>query len=262
MNTRRNIGMTLGLFAASILLWEVLVRVTGVPDYIFPAPSEVFKALWRGLSSGLYLRHGGVTLTETLLGFVIGTSLGLMLGALIATYRYVDYFLYPYIVMFQSMPKVALAPIFALWLGLGIQSKIFSAAIICFFPLMVNTIAGLRSADEDRVSLMASLGATRWQIFRHLRLPGALPFIMAGLELAVVLSLIGAIVAEFVGAQAGLGTLIQTMNSNMDVSGQFSVLLVLSAIGLTLNRTIKFVRRRVLFWDPSEKARQNTGPNV
>jgi len=164
-------------------------------------------------------------------------------------------------VMFQSMPKVALAPIFALWFGLGIQSKIFSAAIICFFPLMVNTIAGLRSADEERVNLMRSLGATRWQVFRHLRLPGALPFIMAGLELAVVLSLIGTIVAEFVGAQAGLGTLVQAMNANMDVAGQFSVLLVLSVIGLVLNRTVKAVRRRVLFWDPSEKTRQ-TSANV
>jgi len=261
MNTRRNLGLTLALFLGSVLLWELVVRVSGVPNFVFPAPSEVFQALWRGLSSGLYLRHAGVTLTETVLGFIIGTSMGLLLGTLIATYRYVDYFLYPYIVMFQSMPKVALAPIFALWLGLGIESKIFSAAIICFFPLMVNTVAGLRSADEERVNLMASLGASRWQLFRYLRLPGALPFIMAGLELAVVLSLIGAIVAEFVGAQAGLGTLIQTMNSNMDVSGQFSVLIVLSAIGLTLNRAVKFVRRRVLFWDPSEKSRQS-GPNV
>ncbi len=257
MNTRRNIGLTIALFVGSILLWEAVVRVSGVPSFIFPAPSEVFKALWRGVSSGLYLSHAGVTLTETVLGFVIGTSLGLLLGTLIATYRYVDYFLYPYVVMFQSMPKVALAPIFALWLGLGIESKIFSAAIICFFPLMVNTVAGLRSADEDRVNLMASLGASRWQIFRYLRLPGALPFIMAGLELAVVLALIGAIVAEFVGAQAGLGTLIQTMNSHLDVAGQFSVLIVLSAIGLTLNRTIKYVRRRVLFWDPCEKSRQS-----
>jgi NitT/TauT family transport system permease protein len=257
MNTKRNIGLTIVLFIASILLWESVVRVTGVPSFIFPAPSAVFRALWRGLYSGLYFYHTGVTLTATVLGFVIGTSMGLLLGALIATYRYVDYFLYPYIVMFQSMPKVALAPIFALWLGLGIESKIFSAAVLCFFPLMVNTVAGLRSADEERVNLMASLGASSWQIFRYLRLPGALPFIMAGLELAVVLSLIGAIVAEFVGAQAGLGTLIQTMNSNMDVSGQFSVLIVLSAIGLTLNRAIKFVRRRVLFWDPSEKSRQS-----
>jgi NitT/TauT family transport system permease protein len=261
MNAKRHLGLVIGLFALSMLLWEMACRFSAIPNYILPAPSEVFLALYKGLSSGLYLRHGGITLMETLLGFVIGTGLGLLLGTLIATYRLVDLLMYPYIVMFQSMPKVALAPIFALWLGLGVQSKIFSAAIICFFPLMVNTIAGLRSADEDRVSLMRSLGASRWQVFIYLRLPGALPFIMAGLELAVVLSLIGVIVAEFVGAEAGLGTLIQTMNFNMDIAGQFSVLLVLSMIGLVLNRLIKLMRRRVLFWDPSEKARQS-GPNV
>jgi NitT/TauT family transport system permease protein len=261
MNSRRNLGLMLGLFVASMLLWEVLVRVLRVPDYIFPPPSMVFAALWRGFASGLYLKHAAYTLTETLLGFVIGSALGLVLGTLIATNRYVDYFMYPYIVMFQSMPKVALAPIFALWLGLGMPSKVFSASIICFFPLMVNTIAGLRSADEDRVNLMRSLGASPLQIYRHLRFPGALPFIMAGLELAVVLSLIGAIVAEFVGAQAGLGTLIQSMNFNMDVSGQFSILLVLSAIGLLMNYAIRALRRRLLFWDPSEKL-QRAAPHV
>lgn len=261
MNNRHKLTLTLVFFACSIGAWELIVRYSGVPDYIFPQPSRVFVALWRGLGSGLYLEHAGVTLLAQLSGFVIGTGMGLLLGTLIATYRYVDYFVYPYIVMFQSMPKVALAPIFALWFGLGIQSKILSAAIICFFPLMVNTIAGLRSADEDRVNLMRSFGASEWQIFRYLRFPAALPFIMAGLELSVVLSLIGTIVAEFVGARAGLGTLIQAMNSNMDIGGQFSILLILSFIGLTLNRIVKAVRRRVLFWDPSEKSRQ-AGPNL
>ena len=256
MNSKLNVGLTIALFGVSIALWELGVRVSGVPSFIFPSPSQVFMGLWRGLSSGLYLEHGLVTVGSAFSGFVIGTILGLSLGTAIVIYRYVDYFLYPYIVMFQSMPKVALAPIFALWFGLGIESKILSSAIICFFPLMVNTIAGLRSADEDRVNLMRSLGATELQIFRYLRFPSALPFIMAGLELGVVLSMIGTIVAEFVGARSGLGTLIQAMNANMDVGGQFSVLLVLSAIGLTLNRTVKAIRRRVLFWDPSEKSRK------
>jgi NitT/TauT family transport system permease protein len=261
MNTRRHLSLVLALFCATMLLWELVCRAGAVPSFVLPAPSEVLVALWRGMSSGLYVRHGAITLMETVLGFVIGSALGLLLGTLIATYRYFDLLAYPYIVMFQSMPKVALAPIFALWLGLGVQSKIFSAAIICFFPLMVNTIAGLRSADEDRVNLMASLGASRWQLFIYLRLPGAMPFIMAGLELAVVLSLIGVIVAEFVGAEAGLGTLIQTMNFNMDIAGQFSVLLLLSLIGLAFNRLIRMLRRKVLFWDPSEKAGRS-GPSV
>jgi NitT/TauT family transport system permease protein len=155
--------------------------------------------------------------------------------------------------MFQALPKVALAPLILIWFGLGLTSKVMQAALTAFFPLMVNTIVGLRSADEDRVNLMRSLAASEAQVFWMLRLPNAMPFIMAGLEVAMILSLIGAIVAEFVGAQAGLGMLMQSMNFTMDVAGQFSILLILSVLGLALNSCIVLLRNRVLFWDPSQK---------
>ena len=193
---------------------------------------------------------------ETLLGFIAGSALGLVLGTAVALSRPVEYFLYPYIVMFQSLPKVALAPLIVVWFGLGLTSKVINAALIAFFPLLVNTMVGLRSADEERVNLMRSLAASERQIFWMLRLPNALPFVMAGLDVAMIFALIGAIVAEFVGAQKGLGMLIQSMNFNMDVSGQFSILLILSVVGLMLNRAIRLMRGRVLFWDPSEKERQ------
>ena len=146
------------------------------------------------------------------------------------------------------------------WFGLGLTSKVINAALVAFFPLLVNTMVGLKSADEDRVSLMRSLAASDGQIFWMLRLPNALPFVMAGLDVAMIFALIGAIVAEFVGAQRGLGMLIQSMNFNMDVSGQFSVLLILSFVGLLLNRGIMLIRRRVMFWDPSEKPAIETSP--
>jgi NitT/TauT family transport system permease protein len=152
------------------------------------------------------------------------------------------------------MPKVALAPLIIVWFGLGLTSKVVNAALVAFFPLMVNTIVGLRSAEEDRINLMRSLAATPLQIFWMLQLPNALPYIFAGLEIAMIFALIGAIVAEFVGAQAGLGMLIQSMNFSMDVAGQFSVLLILSVLGLILNSIIVGIRRRVLFWDEREKA--------
>ena len=253
MTTPRNVALTLLLFAVSIASWEVTVRLFEIPAFILPAPSKVMEALWRGFSSGLYVRHLSYTLLETVLGFLLGSALGFFLGAAVATNRYVEYFLYPYIVMFQALPKVALAPLIIIWFGLGLTSKVVNAALVAFFPLLVNTIVGLKSADEDRVSLMRSLAASERQIFWMLRLPNALPFVMAGLDVAMILSLIGAIVAEFVGAQSGLGMLIQSMNFTMDVSGQFSVLLVLSIMGLLLNRGVSLVRRRVLFWDPSEK---------
>ena len=254
MTNTRNVSLSLLLLAASLLAWEAIVRVAQIPAFILPPPSQVVVALYRGFASGVYLRHLQVTLLETVLGFAAGSALGFTLGTAVAMNRYVEYFFYPYIVMFQSLPKVALAPLIVIWFGLGLTSKVINAALVAFFPLLVNTMVGLRSADEDRVSLMRSLAASEAQIFWMLRLPNALPFVMAGLDIAMILALIGAIVAEFVGATSGLGMLIQSMNFTMDVSGQFSVLLILSVVGLLLNRLVLLVRRRVLFWDASEKS--------
>jgi NitT/TauT family transport system permease protein len=253
-NTPRNLTLSAALLVLLLVGWELSVRVLQVPAYIMPLPSQVALALFRGTAGGLYAKHLAVTLGGTLLGFILGCTLAFALGTGVALSKRFDYFLYPYIVMFQAMPKVALAPLIVVWFGLGISSKVVAAALVAFFPLMVNTIVGLRSADEDRVNLMRSLAASEAQIFWKLRLPGALPFIMAGLEVAMILALIGTIVAEFVGAEAGLGMLIQSMNFTMDVAGQFSVLLILAVVGLVLNKGVASVRRRVLFWDASEKA--------
>jgi len=241
------------LIAAFLGVWEAIVRLFAIPAFILPAPTSIFMALYRGIASSLYLDHVWITLTETLLGFALGTILAFGLGIAVALSRRIEYFLYPFIVMFQAMPKVALAPLIIIWCGLGLTSKVVSAALVAFFPLMVNTIVGLRSAEEDRINLMRSLAATRGQIFWMLQLPNAMPYIFAGLEIAMIFALIGAIVAEFVGAQSGLGMLMQSMNFTMDVAGQFSVLLILSVLGLVLNSLVSEVRRRVLFWDPSQK---------
>ncbi|MGF6962685.1 NitT/TauT family transport system permease protein [Paraburkholderia youngii] len=232
--------------------WEGLVRLFEVSAYIVPAPSKIVVALYHGVASMLYVRHLWITLVETLLGFTAGSIVALVLGTLIALSRRCEYFLYPFILMFQAMPKVALAPLIIIWLGLGLESKVAQAALTAFFPLMVNTIAGLRSADEDRVALMRSLDASEIQIFRMLRIPGAMPYIFAGFEIAMMLSLIGAIVAEFVGAQKGLGVLLMSMTFTMDAAGQFSILFILSLLGLLLHTAIVVVRRRLLFWDSSQ----------
>ena len=262
MRNTRNVVLTVLLFVVSIAVWELVVRVLALPSFILPPPSQVAVALWRGLASGVYVEHLGYTLLETLLGFVVGSALGFFLGTAVAMNRYVEFFFYPYIVMFQSLPKVALAPLIVVWFGLGLTSKVINAALVAFFPLLVNTMVGLKSADEDRVSLMRSLAASDRQIFWMLRLPNALPFVMAGLDVAMIFALIGAIVAEFVGAQRGIGMLIQSMNFNMDVSGQFSLLLILSVVGLILNRCIGLIRRRVMFWDPSEKETFERSPEA
>jgi NitT/TauT family transport system permease protein len=255
MKSTRNVVLTVVLFCTSIALWEGAVRALDVPAFILPPPSKVVQALVRGFSTGVYVTHLYYTFVETVMGFVLGSALGFFLGTAVAMSRWVEFFFYPYIVMFQSLPKIALAPLIVIWFGLGLTSKVINAALVAFFPLLVNTMVGLRSADEDRVSLMRSLAASDRQIFWMLRLPNALPFVMAGLDVAMIFALIGAIVGEFVGSQVGLGMLIQSMNFTMDVSGQFSILIILSVLGLILNRCIMYVRKRILFWDPSEKER-------
>jgi NitT/TauT family transport system permease protein len=245
-------GLRLVSIAVFLVVWEAMVWALAIPAYILPPPSAVLMALYRGIVSMLYIEHIWITLSETLLGFALGTALAFALGTVVALNRTIEYFLYPFIVMFQAMPKVALAPLIIIWFGLGLTSKVINAALVAFFPLMVNTIVGLRSADEDRLNLMRSLAATKTQIFWMLQLPNAMPYIFAGLEIAMIFALIGAIVAEFVGAQAGLGMLIQSMNFSLDVAGQFSVLLILSVLGLVLNGIIVATRKRVLFWDTSQ----------
>jgi NitT/TauT family transport system permease protein len=254
MRTPRNLALSVLLLIALLGLWQFIVVAMKVPDYIVPAPSDVLVALYRGLARGLYLKHLAVTLAETIVGFVVGAALGFAIGAAIALNRTVEFFLYPYVVMFQSTPKVALAPLIVIWFGLGMTSKVVSAVLVAFFPMMINTITGLRSADEESVNLMTALTANRLQILWMLRFPTALPYLLAGLEIALTFSLLGTIVAEFLGANAGLGMLLTSMNFSMDVAGEFSVLLLLSVVGLVLNGAILALRRHFLFWDTAARS--------
>jgi NitT/TauT family transport system permease protein len=244
-------GLRLVFVAACLGLWELVVVSFEVPAFLVPAPSKVAFALYQGLTSSLYTAHLYVTVSETILGFILGSAVGFSLGSAIAVSRTTEYYLHPFIVMFQALPKVALIPLSVIWFGLGITSKVVGAAMVAFFPLMVNTIAGLRSADEDRVNLMRSLSASRWQIFRMLQLPNAMPYVFAGLEVAMIFALIGVIVTEIYSSEKGLGMLMQSLGFNMDTAGQFSILFILAVLGLILNGIISVVRRRVLFWDRS-----------
>jgi NitT/TauT family transport system permease protein len=201
------------------------------------------------------LKHFGVTFYETLAGFVLGSAFGLVLGALIGQFPLLERTLYPYVVAFQTLPKVAIAPIIVIWFGYGVSSKIVITATIAFFPLLANTIVGLRAVPTEQIELMVAFTASRWQIFRKARLPQALPYIFVGLDVAIVLSVIGAIVGEFVGAQAGLGYLILQRNFNMDMAGVFAILIILSVMGIGLHMLVNAVQRRVVFWMESASDR-------
>jgi NitT/TauT family transport system permease protein len=241
------------VFVAGVVLWETVVHVFAVPSFIAPAPSAVVASLRGGLASHLYLEHFWVTLGEALLGFLIAAVTGIALGAFIAQFRIVERTLYPYLVALQTLPKIAVAPLVVVWFGFGLSSKIVIAATVAFFPVLVNVIVGLKTIDAGKLDLMRSLNATRWQTFRLVKLPNALPFVFAGLDIAIVFSVLGAIVGEFVGAQRGLGNLIMQFNVSLDIAGVFAVLVLLSVMGVVLHLTMQAIQRRVIFWsEPDE----------
>lgn len=236
------------VFALFVGLWEWVVRRWSVPAFIAPAPSAVARSLVAGIQSGVYLEHFWVTLGEALAGFVIAAVAGIAIGAVIAQFRLLERTVYPYLVALQTLPKIAIAPLIIVWAGFGLSSKIIIAALVAFFPVLVNVIVGLKTIDQSKLELMRSLRASRWQIFRLVTFPNALPFVFAGLDIAVVFSVLGAIVGEFVGAQRGLGNLILQFNVTLDIAGVFAVLILLAALGIALHLVMQAVERRVIFW--------------
>lgn len=228
--------------------WEGIVQGWRIPEFLVPAPSAVGRALVSGLSSRLYLEHFWITFYESLLGFLIAAAGGIAFGTVIAQFRLVERTLYPYLVALQTLPKIAIAPLLIVWLGFGLASKVVIAALVAFFPILVNVIVGLKTVDAGKLDLMRSLDASRWQTFRLVALPNALPFVFAGLDIAIVFSVLGAIVGEFVGSQRGLGNLILQFHTSLDIAGMFAVLILLAALGVGLHLVIRAIQRRVIFW--------------
>src|ERR1051325_1866121 len=182
----------------------------------------------------------------------LGVAAGFAFGAAVALVPAIERLVYPYMVAFQTVPKVAIAPLFILWFGYGLMSKVVIAALVCFFPVLVSVMSAFHTTDRDQLDMMRACGASGWQTFIHLRIRAALPIIFNGLEIAAVFAVIGAVVGEFVGAQAGLGYLITTLNFNLDVPGVFAVLILLSLLGIILHDIVRRLGRRLVFWIRSE----------
>ena len=246
-------GLPLATFVVVVLLWEAVVRVFEVPPYLVPAPSAVAVAFWNGFAQANYLGHAAITAFQAVAGFVAGSLLGLALGTLVVVFPVAERIVYPYVVALQTVPKVAVAPLIIVWFGFGIESKIVIVALVSLFPVLVNVIAGLKAVDQDRLDLMSALSASRWQILRYLRLPNALPFIFAGLNTAIVFSVIGAIVGEFVGANRGIGFLILQANFALDIAAVFALFVVLSILGVALHALLQWAQRRIVFWARAEE---------
>lgn len=249
----RNIGIGFAGFLTLILVWKLSVNLLNVPSYILPAPEQVVVALWSGLAVpvtsplGWYLPLWS-TMANALVGFAIGAMLGLFFGSLMAEFRPVETALMPYAFALQSLPKVAIAPLIVIWCGFGDGSKIAMAALLAFFPMMVNTFAGMRAAEVERIELMKVLSASRLETYRLVKLPSAAPYIFAGLDMGIVYALLGTIVAEFLGAQEGMGVAITKSQAVTDVAGVFAALVVLGVTGILLHLIVRWVERSIVHW--------------
>jgi NitT/TauT family transport system permease protein len=245
-------ALSAGFLLATLAVWEALNRWEVVHEIILPAPTRIVAGIWTVVTLDGFAREVGTTLLEVLLGFLLAAVGGVGIGVLTGTFELFRRAIYPYVVAFQVIPKVVFAPIFLAWFGYGIESKIVLAAVIAFFPCLINTAVGLRSISEDEVMLMRSYVAGRRQIFWKLTLPKALPFIFAGLKTAFTFALIGAIVAEFVGTYHGLGLMLETFTFALQMHLVFAVIVIISLLGIVLYAGLDFLDRRIVFWRREE----------
>ena len=231
-----------------LLLWQMAAWFGGFPTFILPSPTQVAGRFVQALLDGSLIRNTAVTLVEILAGLALGVSVATVLGYLLARSLHLERLLSPYIVASQSIPIVAIAPLLVIWFGPGLFSKVLVCALIVVFPVLVNTIVGVRSVPEDLRDLMRSLQATRWQMLRSLELPAALPVFLGGLRIGATLSVIGAVVGEFVGAKSGLGFLVNVGRGVYDTSLVFVAVFTLIALALILYGLVALFEKRLLRW--------------
>lgn len=232
-----------------VALWSAYVHFARVPSYVMPPPGAVARSFFDAFTSGYIYPHLLFTTESAVLGYLVGCAAGLLLGCALALSPAVENAAYPYIVLFQSMPKVAIAPLLIVWFGFGLESKIVMVALISFFPVFINTFIGIRQTDSDLVDVLRVSSASETSIFFHVKIPSAAGSIFAGLQIAVSFSLIGAIVAEFIASKEGLGTVIQQAALTMDTSLIFAGVLVLAVMGMIGNGLVRYAHKRVVFWE-------------
>jgi NitT/TauT family transport system permease protein len=233
-------------FIAIVGLWWAAVELFKIPAYLLPGPKAVFARLVT--DSGLLWTHSQVTLTEILLGFGITIVTAIPLGLLIALSPLSKQLVYPPIMLMQLVPKIAVAPLFLVWLGFGIESKVLLTVLLTFFPLLIASISGFQILDDRFLYLTKSMGATWWLTFRYLRFPAALPVIFSGIKTSATIAATAAIVAEFVGANKGLGYVLLRGTSTMDIELVFAVLVVLTLIGVAINYAVEFSEWAMTPW--------------
>ena len=239
------------LLAILLAIWHFYVRGTGISSFILPAPSAVWDSWMDMLSSARAWRHTWTTVYVTLMGFGWALVIGVGLGVVLGRTRWLELTLNPFIVATQVIPKVALLPLFVVWFGFGATSKIIVAAVLAFFPILTNTVLGVKSVDPGHRDVMTSLNATRWQIFRRLELPSSLPYILTGMEIGIVLAIIGAIVGEYLGGNAGLGFMLVSKMNGYETDGLFAVIIQMTLLGFIFYFATGALRRFTIPWHQS-----------
>lgn len=235
-----------------LIIWEIAVMLFKLPAYLLPRPTEIVRTLieeWDSLQS-----NGMVTAYEMILGYVLAVVIGVPLAIGITASPSFDRFITPILLFFQTVPKIAIAPLFLVWFGVGTMPKVLVAFLISFFPIVIDTAVGLRSVSLEMIDLARSMGATRMQIFTQFRLPTSLPYLFSGLKVAATLAVVGAVVGEFVGADRGLGYILLVANSNLQTALLFATIVVLTALGLLLFYAIEVLEYFMIPWHVSRRA--------
>ena len=235
-----------------LVAWQAIAVFFTLPTYILPTPVDAAQALWTNRVElwGATL----VTTGEVLAGFIVAVIVSIPVAMLIVSFRWFETIVYPFILLLQTIPKIALAPLFVVWFGFGILPKILVTFLICFFPILLDTMTGLRSSNPDMASLVRSMGGGRWAIFAKVRFPAALPHVFAGVKVAITLAVVGAVVGEFVGATQGLGYLLLRANANLDTPLLFAAIAILTVLGLALYYAVSLIERLVIPWHVSQRS--------
>lgn len=234
------------VFVGVIVAWQLLDYLLGVPAYVLPAPSEILNEI-RERALDL-LGQLGWTMLEAILGFLLGSGMAFITAVVFVHVRLMERAIYPWAIVLQTVPIVAIAPLLTIWMGFGLAPKVAIAAIICFFPMLVNSTRGLRSVSPQALELMQILSASKWDIFFRLRLPSALPYIFSGLKVASTLAVIGAIVAEFTGADRGIGYVVVAASYRIDTRLMFAGIAYSSAAGILFFNAISGLEKLLLHW--------------
>ena len=234
-----------------IALWEIWVQFGDIPKWQLPAPSAIVRELVASWS--LLLHHAYITLQEIVLGFLLSLILGLLLATAIVRSKILERAILPILISSQTIPIIAIAPLLLIWVGYGLASKIIIVVLISFYPISVNTVDGLKAINSDMVAMMRSLGASRWQIFTKLQIPTSLPYMFSGIKVGISISVIGAVIGEWVGASGGLGYLIKYSQPLFLTSRVFAAIVVLSVMGVVLFTLAGLVERMMLPWYYAEK---------